>query len=113
MTPLYSGASLVSEEPRDLWFQGCYLLHFASLVRGQQHYVGFASNIQERFEQHLRGEGSQLTRLVLDAQVAIKVGRVWADGTPDLEKRLKQHKNLKRLCFHCQEAAGLSRCTAG
>lgn len=96
---------------------GVYLIHFDSPVKGCKHYIGYAPNIQERWAKHLKGQGSQLTRLAIKNAVKMHLVRVWLRVSPTFEQAAKRKKNLKRLCFRCNfgqpEAHNESRGTAG
>jgi len=59
-------AGSTSASPR----QGCYLLHFEQPYRsvrhpGAQHYVGYADDIERRFQTHRKGHGSPVVATVL------------------------------------------------
>ena len=89
-----------------------YLIHFASKVNGKLHYVGFTrGRPQARLQKHLdlEGSGAQLIQAAAKKNVDCHVARTWPLETCDLEKKLKNEKNLKRHCPACQETGLVPR----
>lgn len=88
-----------------------YLLHFSRpFGRGKsqaQHYIGFTRNLEDRVEDHTKGRGSKLIRLVTEEGTVITVAKVWKDVDATFEYRLKNRGGAKRICPVCQQAHAL------
>ena len=79
-----------------------YLLHFDSKLHHAQHYLGYASNLEQRVEQHRKGRsGAGLVRAFFERNVPFVVARTW-DGNRLLERHFKDrwHSGVK-LCPLC------------
>ena len=89
-----------------------YLLHFSGRTkRGQQHYLGWTSNIERRITQLRLGSGAGVTRNAVAEGLKLTVARTWK-GTPDLETRLKEwsrqgRKGFSGICPFCAGDAPL------
>ena len=89
-----------------------YLLHFSGRTkRGQQHYLGWTSNIERRITQHRLGSGAGVTRNAVAEELKLTVAQTWK-GTPDLETRLKEwsrqgRKGFSGICPFCAGDAPL------
>jgi predicted GIY-YIG superfamily endonuclease len=70
-----------------------------------RHYLGYAADVEARIALHRKGKGSRLLSVVNRAGISWEVVRVWPDGTQQLERRLKRHRNLARLCPCCKRSA--------
>lgn len=84
-----------------------YLLHFARPLgnlrnpRGQaQHYVGFATDVDERVGQQLAGIGARITRAAVAQGIEISLVAAW-QAPLSFEKHLKRLKNAPRYCPVC------------
>lgn len=90
-----------------------YLLHFERPInpeRPAQHYLGWASDLARRIEQHARGRRynsrgghtgcSRLCEVAHERDNPFQVVRVW-EGDRELERRLKGWKQMKRYCPIC------------
>jgi len=70
--------------------------------RYASHYLGWTANgVESRVAYHLRGEGSRLIRAAVRAGLDPQVVRTWEKATRTFERRLKNTRNLPRLCPHC------------
>ena len=67
-----------------------YLIHFEKYFHHCRHYIGYTSkdDVEERFVRHKAG---------IDFQVV----RTW-EGGYELERKLKNRKNAKKLCPICR-----------
>lgn len=77
-----------------------YLLHFERPYKHARHYLGSTDDLRERLEQHVRGTGARLLAVVRDAGIAWTIARTW-QGDRTLERRLKRHGGMRRLCPRC------------
>ena len=89
-----------------------YLLHFArplgnlSNPRAQaQHYVGFATDLEERVAQQISGIGARITRAAVAQEIEISLVAAW-QAPLSFEKHLKRIKNAPRYCPICCRSAG-------
>lgn len=82
-----------------------YLLHFAKPYHHARHYLGWAVNADDRFQQHMSGGGSPLVKAVVESGIGVKIVRTW-DGTRDDERALKNRKNSTKLCPLCVSQEG-------
>lgn len=82
-----------------------YLFHFSKPVGKAQHYIGSCETIQyqRRMREHHNGYGSKTTRKVSLTGSTLKLARLWASDTRDLEQILKRRGHFKRLCPLCNE----------
>jgi hypothetical protein len=86
-----------------------YLAHFSAPLDGgqrPQHYLGYTPrDPRERFQDHLIGRNrpARIIRAALAAGLDVSLVRIWPDGTPQDEKRLKLAKRgFKHLCPKCK-----------
>ena len=77
-----------------------YLIHFSRKLHHAGHYLGYASNLDNRIERHRSGDGAKLLRAVQEAGIDWEVVRTW-EGDRTLERRLKRQKNAGKLCPIC------------
>lgn len=86
-----------------------YLLHFdhpiGSDKQKAQHYLGYTSkeNVDERLTKHQLGVGAALPNEAYRQGIGFTLVRKWR-GNRQLEKKLKNHGHLPRLCWICQHA---------
>ena len=84
-----------------------YLLHFEQPIapgrHTARHYLGYASDLAARIQQHERGGrgAARLCQVARERHIPFDVVRVWPRGGRDLEARLKRQHNGKRLCPVC------------
>ena len=79
-----------------------YLIHFEARYRHAGHYLGFATDLEQRLERHRAGQGARLLEVIGEAGIGWKVVRVWS-GDRGLERSLKRRKNApRRLCPVCR-----------
>jgi len=84
----------------------CYLIHFDIPPRGvQQHYIGYTTNIAQRWGDHQAGHGSDLTKLAARQGIRMTLARVWPNGSRELEVELKSRHGAKRMCPVCSICA--------
>jgi len=92
----------------------CYLIHFDSPPRGKQrHYLGYTSNLAQRWGDHQAGHGSDLTKLAAKQGARMTLARVWPNGSRDLEIKLKQSGHFERNCAVCMMNAIAEALTVG
>lgn len=80
-----------------------YLLHFSqpiSPIRTTQHYIGFATDLDDRIREHRLGKGARLTQVAVERGIKLVVAEVWVGGY-SLERQLKRQKNHRRFCPIC------------
>lgn len=85
-----------------------YLLHFDTPFKHARHYIGFTQNLDQRCEDHLRGNGSNLVRHVCAAGIALRLAAEWRNVPQTEEYRLKNWGGMVRYCPICRADAGLS-----
>jgi predicted GIY-YIG superfamily endonuclease len=81
-----------------------YLLHFdRRLPSGSrpQHYLGSARDLDVRLEQHRRGTGAVLPRVMGEHGIAFTVAFT-IEGDWDTERRLKRRGSSRRICPICK-----------
>lgn len=85
--------------------RGVYLIHFDQPISAShtcQHYLGSATDIAARLDEHLSGHGSRLCAVANDRGIGYKIVRVWPYADMRLlEKSLKDRKNSPKLCPIC------------
>jgi predicted GIY-YIG superfamily endonuclease len=86
---------------------GVYLLHFERPYQHARHYLGYASDLEARLEQHRHGRGARLMSVIRQAGIPWVLARTW-QGDRTLERNLKQRKNAPRLCPLCVQARYLA-----
>jgi predicted GIY-YIG superfamily endonuclease len=81
-----------------------YLLHFERPISPNhtaQHYIGYAEDIDARFESHLENRGARLTQVANERRIGYEIVRTWAGGRNE-ERKLKARKNAPKLCPICK-----------
>lgn len=99
--------------------QMVYLLHFDRPISPDhtcQHYIGWATDLAERINEHRAGNGARLTEVAAERGIGFTVARTWTahDGPclcdargghcrkcRELERKLKAQHNGPRLCPIC------------
>ena len=76
-----------------------YLLHFDRPYHHARHYIGFATDLDRRMEEHRAGRGARLMAVIASAGIGFVVARTWP-GDRKLERRLKNYHG-PRLCPIC------------
>ena len=74
---------------------GVYLIHFDEPYKHAAHYVGYADDIEARFELHRKGQGSRLCEVVVEAGIGLQLVRVWPGRDRHFERKL--HGRGKRI----------------
>jgi predicted GIY-YIG superfamily endonuclease len=87
---------------------GCYLIHFHEPFSHAKHYLGWASDIDERIARHAHGNGSNLMHHVNLAGIGWAVVRVWPHASRNDERRMKAHSST-RLCPICNPTGAATR----
>ena len=87
--------------------KGVYIIHFSSYLSHARHYVGYADDIQARFQVHKSGQGAKILRACNQKGIDYKIVRVIM-GDRKMERRIKNTHNVKRYCPIC---AGDKMCT--
>jgi hypothetical protein len=81
-----------------------YVVHFERPYQHAQHYVGWTSNLRQRFYRHTSDapvrRGSALMRAVVGAGIAFKVVATWR-GTREEERRVHNEHHVHRHCPVC------------
>jgi hypothetical protein len=82
-----------------------YVVHFERPYRHAQHYVGWTTNLRQRFYRHTAESplrrGSALMRAVVLAGIAFKVVATWP-GTRTQERQIHRHHHANRHCPVCR-----------
>lgn len=82
-----------------------YVLHFDRPVGTErqqaQHYVGFTTDPDQRFEDHVRGNGARLVQVAMErgASIAVAIEIRGVDQT--WEYRMKNRGSMRKVCPHC------------
>jgi len=89
-----------SESPLDC----VYLLHFASQVRGKQHYLGVTTCERSalRMREHANGRGSSFTRHMMRNTAGFYLARMWIGNGYELEAKIKRTGHLSSYCPICR-----------
>ena len=89
---------------------GVYLLHIGGGYKHAMHYLGSAVDVAARVAQHQAGDGTPLTRLVVEKGLTLEVARVWWGAGVDFEYWLKvKYKHSRNLCPICSGEKSLER----
>lgn len=84
----------------------CYLIHFERPLpptgggHPRSHYIGYTTNLAQRWVEHNSGHGAQITALAVHSGVRLKLARVWQHGSKSLEIKLKRI-HARKLCPYC------------
>ena len=82
-----------------------YLIHFDRRYEHAQHYMGFCEtdDVAPRMERHRAGRGARLLAAVSDANIRVRIARLWRGRKADrtFEGRLKTNCRLTDLCPLC------------
>ncbi len=87
-----------------------YLLHFERPISSNhtaQHYLGWTPSLATRVQKHRNGNGSRFCRVAAGRGIDFVVVRVWR-GDRQLERRLKNRKNGRKLCPLCNSPLQMS-----
>lgn len=84
-----------------------YLLHFSEPYPNgtpSQHYCGYARNVNHRVKKHMNPHANtaSLVRAMHEQGIGFVLARVWPDGDPAFERKLKRSHNLRRYCPVCK-----------
>lgn len=83
-----------------------YLIHFDQPFKHACHYIRFSESpacFERRIEHHRSGRGAAIMKAVTNAGIGWSVSRIWEDGDRTFERKLKNRKNSKQLCPHCNK----------
>jgi predicted GIY-YIG superfamily endonuclease len=81
-----------------------YLIHIEPRYRHAGHYLGITRDdrpVEERFAEHLAGQGARLTRVAIRAGCELILDRIWEDMPAGRETAMKAH-SLTRYCLTCR-----------
>lgn len=79
-----------------------YLLHFDPPLQHAKHYLGWTERpVIHRVQEHLDGKGSPLVKAVVAAGGHVEIARTWPGVDRHFERRIKNGKNVPRLCPRC------------
>lgn len=80
-----------------------YLIHFERKLGHAQHYIGWTKYTEpwRRFEYHISGRGSHLTKAACNQGIGLRLVRIWKNGDRALERYLKRKKKARTLCPIC------------
>lgn len=70
-----------------------------------QHYLGWAPNVEERFQEHKKGTGAAFTRALNEKGIDYKIVRVWPEGDRKFERKMKNLGQSWKLCPICRARA--------
>ena len=85
-----------------------YLLHFSRPLCHAKHYLGSATNLDERLAEHQRGQGARLTQVVLELGITFECVRTWKGGRKE-ERKFKNWKKATALCPLCRQEVNAMR----
>jgi len=78
-----------------------YLIHFDQAVADHaRHYVGWASDLDARLDDHRQGRGARLMEVVRERGIGWHLARTW-EGTRTRERAIKARAEGPRLCPDC------------
>lgn len=77
-----------------------YLLHFERPFKHARHYLGWSRDAIKRIKDHRAGKGSNLMRLVAEAEIMFAVAWI-RPGTMLDERKLKNSGGGSRHCTIC------------
>jgi predicted GIY-YIG superfamily endonuclease len=86
-----------------------YLIHFERAFWHAQHYIGLTVNLEQRLEQHRKGNGAKLLRAINARGIPWQVVRTWPGGYT-LERALKNRKKSRDMCPVCLQQRLVERC---
>jgi predicted GIY-YIG superfamily endonuclease len=89
----------VKEEYRGEGF--VYLIHFDAPYKHAQHYIGWATDVEQRVLCHKKGTGARLLQVLNENGLNWQLVRVWEGVSRDFERKLKSMKNSWRYCPIC------------
>lgn len=69
--------------------------------RHARHYIGFAYDVDARFDLHRKGQGARLTQVAVQAGCKLEVA-ILGRGTRHDERRLKNEGHSIRHCPFCK-----------
>jgi predicted GIY-YIG superfamily endonuclease len=78
-----------------------YVLHFDPPYKHAKHYIGYAENVKERFECHLKGNGNPLVRAAVEAGCKISLAHVFEGADRTFERRIKSRRDVCKWCKLC------------
>lgn len=78
-----------------------YSLHFNQRYRHAGHYLGFATDLKNRLDEHAAGCGARLMQVVINIGIKFECVRTWT-GTRSFERQLKNRRDARSLCPHCR-----------
>jgi predicted GIY-YIG superfamily endonuclease len=80
-----------------------YLLHLSEPYKHAKHYLGYTTNIEQRLDEHRKGQGARLLQVIIEVGLTFTLARTW-QGTRKDERRIKNRKEAPRLCPICKAA---------
>lgn len=84
-----------------------YLLHFDAPYQHARHYVGFSTEIDNRLEVQLRGNGAKLVKRVLEAGINIRLAKEFPNVSLRFEIQLKNRGGATKWCPICKEESNV------
>jgi predicted GIY-YIG superfamily endonuclease len=79
-----------------------YLIHLESAIAHSQHYIGWTKHLSERIAHHKNKTGARFLQVAVELNIDFDVVRTW-EGDKNLERKLKNQKNARRICPICQK----------
>jgi predicted GIY-YIG superfamily endonuclease len=79
----------------------CYLIHFEDRLHHAGHYLGYTTNLEKRIERHRNSQSAKLLIAINKLGIKWDVVRTWINGSPQLERKLKNRHNGPQLCPIC------------
>lgn len=83
---------------------GVYLIHFSRPLGRARHYLGWSSDIDKRYADHVSGRGARIMAAVVRAGISTELVRRWEEPR-SFESELKARRDTSKLCPLCREAA--------
>jgi predicted GIY-YIG superfamily endonuclease len=78
-----------------------YLIHFEAAVHHARHYIGYATDVARRLDEHRHGAGARLLAVCNQRGIGYDLARTWEGAGRGFERKLKRCKNAARYCPVC------------
>ncbi len=80
-----------------------YLICFERPYVRVRHYLGSTKHLEERLQEHARGQGARLIEVITEAGISWQLVGTWEGGRQE-ERLIKNRKNAAAMCPHCRHA---------
>jgi hypothetical protein len=101
LTAKYSnGAGRIEKPLRSTASSTCF--HFERPYKHAEHYLGWSEDAAMRIEDHRKGNGANLMRVVCEAGISFSVAFIKDKATRLDERKIKNRGGLRRICPICK-----------